>query len=104
MFDISFVELMLIGVVALLVLGPEKLPGAARTLGGFIRRARSSWTQVRGEIERELAAEELKRSMQKTAREFDLSKDIGSIVDPLKRSTTNPPAAERTDAPPPAHD
>ena len=103
MFDISFVELMLIGVVALLVLGPEKLPGAARTLGGFIRRARSSWTQVRGEIERELAAEELKRSMQKTAREFDLSKDIGSIVDPLSKPAATPAPPGR-DATPPAHD
>lgn len=93
MFDISFVELMLIGVVALLVLGPEKLPGAARTLGGLIRRARSSWSNVRGEIERELAAEELKRSMQKVAREFDLSQDLNSVSDAVAKPGV-PPSAE----------
>jgi len=101
-FDISFVELMLIGVVALLVLGPERLPGAARTLGGFIRRARSSWTSVRGEIERELAAEELKRSMQKAAREFDLSKDLGSVTESITKPGAVPP--KPADNPPQAHD
>ena len=52
-------EVGLIAVVALLVLGPERLPGAARTAGALLRRARASWQNVQQEIERELAAEDL---------------------------------------------
>ena len=52
MFDVSFIELMIIGIVGLIVLGPEKLPVAARTVGGFVRRARNSWNSVRSEFER----------------------------------------------------
>ena len=48
MFDVGFVELLVIGVVALLVLGPERLPAAARTVGGLLRKARSSWNSLRG--------------------------------------------------------
>ena len=64
MFDIGFTELLLIAVVALVVLGPERLPKAARFAGLWVRRARAQWYSVRSELERELAAEELKRSLQ----------------------------------------
>lgn len=63
MFDLSVFELGVIAVVALLVLGPERLPKAARTVGFYVRKARQSWFSVRAEFERELAAEELKRSL-----------------------------------------
>jgi len=66
MFEIGFSELMLIGIVALVVLGPERLPGAARTLGSLVRRARNSWQSLRTDLERELNAEELKRSLHAT--------------------------------------
>ena len=66
MFDVSMVELAVIALVALLVLGPEKLPRAARTVGLYVRKAKQSWYSVRGEIERELAADELKRSLKRT--------------------------------------
>lgn len=66
MFDIGFSELMLIGFVALIVLGPERLPKAARFVGLWVRRARAQWYSVRGELERELAADELKRSLRET--------------------------------------
>lgn len=66
MFDVSMVELAVIALVALLVLGPEKLPRAARTVGLYVRKARQSWYSVRSEIERELAADELKRSLEQT--------------------------------------
>lgn len=62
MFDIGFSELLIIGIVALLVLGPERLPAAARTVGGVLRKARQSWMSVRNEFERELSIEEMKRS------------------------------------------
>ncbi len=64
MFDIGFGELLLIAVVALVVLGPERLPKAARFAGLWVRRARNQWDSVKQELERELHAEELKRNLQ----------------------------------------
>ena len=66
MFDIGFSELLLIAVVALVVLGPERLPRAARFAGLWVRRARAQWYAVRSELEHELAAEELQRSLRET--------------------------------------
>ena len=66
MFDVGFTELLVIAVVALLVLGPERLPRAARFAGLWVRRARAQWHSVRAELERDIAAEELQRSMQET--------------------------------------
>jgi len=62
-FDIGFGELLLIAVVALVVLGPERLPKAARFAGLWVRRARNQWDSVKQELERELHAEELKRNL-----------------------------------------
>ena len=61
MFDIGFSELLVIAVVALVVLGPERLPKAARFAGLWVRRARNQWDSVKQELERELHAEEIKR-------------------------------------------
>lgn len=66
MFDIGFGELLIIAIVALVVLGPERLPKAARFAGLWVRRARAQWHSVRDELERELAADELKRSLRDT--------------------------------------
>jgi len=60
-FDIGFSELLVIAVVALVVLGPERLPKAARFAGLWVRRARNQWDSVKQELERELHAEEIKR-------------------------------------------
>ena len=64
MFDVGFSELLIIAVVALLVLGPERLPKAARFAGLWVRRARAQWYSVKAELERELASEELKKQLQ----------------------------------------
>lgn len=80
MFDVGIGEVGLIAVVALLVLGPERLPGAARTAGALLRKARQSWQNVRSEIERELAAEELKREMQETAKAADPTAEINAAL------------------------
>lgn len=88
MFDIGFSELVLIGIVALLVLGPERLPGAARTVGALLRRARASWATVRSEVERELAAEELKRSMQDTIASVDPREDIKAATDDIQSAAS----------------
>ena len=63
MFDIGFWELCLIATVALLVLGPERLPIAARTAGKWFGKFRSMVTNVKSEIDRELQLDELRRKM-----------------------------------------
>lgn len=63
MFDIGFSELLVIAVVALLVLGPERLPKAARFAGLWVRKARAQWYSVKSEFEREMASDELRRSV-----------------------------------------
>lgn len=63
MFDIGFSELLMIGLVALIVLGPERLPKAARTVGTFLRKARRSWDGLKAEVERELEAERIKKEV-----------------------------------------
>ena len=70
MFDVGFSELLIVAVVALLVLGPERLPKAARFAGLWIRRARAQWYSVKSELERELAAEEFKRQFTETMAEL----------------------------------
>lgn len=64
MFDIGFSELLLIAVVALVVLGPQRLPKAARFAGLWVRKARAQWYSVKAEFERELAADEMRQSIQ----------------------------------------
>jgi sec-independent protein translocase protein TatB len=97
MFDIGTGEVALIAVIALLVLGPERLPGAARTAGALLRKARQSWNSVRDEIERELAAEELKQSMKRTAQELDPRPDLEKLHATIQAeaSIAETPIAER---------
>ena len=64
MFDFSFGEMLIVALVALVVLGPERLPKAARFTGLWVRRARAHWFSMKAELENELASEELKRSLQ----------------------------------------
>ncbi len=65
MFDIGFWELVLIGVIALLVVGPDRLPGIARATGKWAGRASRVVSNMKQEIDRELAAEELKRTLER---------------------------------------
>jgi sec-independent protein translocase protein TatB len=64
MFELGWLEIGIIGVIALVVLGPERLPKAARFVGLWVRKARAQWFAVKSELEREMAAEELKASLQ----------------------------------------
>ena len=67
MIEISLGKIVLLTLIALIVLGPEKLPGAARTAGALLRRMRSGWDNVRAEVERELAVEDIKRAAREAA-------------------------------------
>jgi len=63
MFEIGFWEIVLIFLVALIVVGPERLPGLVRSVGFWVGKARRIVSQVRNEVEQELRIEELKRSV-----------------------------------------
>ncbi len=65
MFDIGFWELSVLGVVALLVIGPERLPGVARTVGAWVGRGKRFVSSVKADIDQELRADELKRILDK---------------------------------------
>lgn len=67
MFDIGFAELLLLALVGLLVLGPEQLPVAVRTVGLWVRKLRRSFNSIRSDIEREINAEEIKRELHNNA-------------------------------------
>ena len=64
MFDVSFSELLVIAVVALLVIGPERLPKVARTVGAFTGRMQRYMTQIKEEVNREMRFEELQKLQQ----------------------------------------
>lgn len=89
MFDFSFGEMLIVALVALVVLGPERLPKAARFTGLWVRKARAHWYSVKAELESELASEELRRSlqdgkqaMQETERQLhDLAADTRRAVE-----------------------
>ena len=91
MFEVGFGEIALIAVVALLVLGPERLPGVARTVGALVRRARASWQSVRTEIERELAAEDIKKNLDEARRAAaDVHGEVQSAATDIEKNATTP--------------
>ncbi|MCP1373112.1 Sec-independent protein translocase protein TatB [Dyella lutea] len=89
MIEISFGKLLLLAVIALIVLGPEKLPVAARTAGTLLRRLRSGWDSVRAEVERELQVEEIRRAAREAAAQAEAAQarlnEVQSKVDEAAR-------------------
>ena len=71
MLDIGFLELMLIGIVALLVLGPERLPKAARTAGLWIGKIKRTVSGMQREISAQLEAEELRQKLNEQQKKLD---------------------------------
>jgi sec-independent protein translocase protein TatB len=106
MFDIGFSELMVIGVVALIVIGPEKLPRVARTVGHLAGRLQRYVSDVKADINREIELEELRKmrdSMQQAASnlestvqtemnktETDLNKSVEAVVGDVKAPEAKP--------------
>lgn len=90
MFDIGFWELSIIGIVALVVIGPERLPGVARTAGMWFGRIRRFVTNVKADIDRELKTEELNKIMNEQAN----SAGLHEIVEETKEAvdSLNKPA------------
>lgn len=92
MFDIGFSELLVIAVVALVVIGPERLPKAARTFGHLFGRMQRYVNDVKADISREMELEELRRlqtTMQDAARSFESSvtKEVSDTESEFKRLT-----------------
>jgi sec-independent protein translocase protein TatB len=117
MFDIGFSEILIIAVVALIVIGPERLPRVARTLGHLFGRLQRYVNQVKTDINREMELEELRKlqgSLQDAARslEQDFQKEVRQAEGELKSVeqgfSLEPPApaaaetAAETAAAPPA--
>jgi sec-independent protein translocase protein TatB len=112
MFDIGFTELLVIGIVALVVIGPERLPRVARTLGHLAGRMQRYVADVKADINREMELEDLKKmrdSMQEAASSFqssvqselhktetDLNKSVEAVVGELdKKPEEAKPAEEK---------
>lgn len=64
MFDIGFLEIMVVGILGLLILGPERLPKAARTVGLLIGKIRRTMGNIQDDLERQVRTEELKNKLQ----------------------------------------
>jgi len=87
MFDIGFLELLICGVIALLVLGPERLPSAARAAGRWIGSARRMMSQFTSELDRELKAEDLRQELRKAGDVGleDVQKTVRDALDEAKK-------------------
>jgi sec-independent protein translocase protein TatB len=105
MFDIGFSELMIIAVVALIVIGPEKLPKVARTVGHLFGRMQRYVNDVKADISREMALDDLRKlqaSMQETAQSLEQSvnETVRSAETEMNRIAGDaPPADSGTAAP-----
>ncbi len=107
MFDIGFAELVIIAVVALLVIGPERLPDAVRTVSAWVNRFRRGFNEIKQEVQQELhndaVMRELRESGEKLRRETEsLRQDLSlkeaaadlqqSFTDTATDTKTTPPA------------
>ncbi len=88
MFDIGFWELSLIGVITLLVVGPERLPRLARTAGLWFGKARYFVASVKADIDKEIRADELKRIMEEQARSAGVHEIIEETRGTLEKTRT----------------
>ena len=88
MFEIGFAELFLLGVIALLVVGPDRLPGLARTVGVWVGKAQRLVGQVRADIEREVRADELRKAAKEyspTAVISDMKKEVEDLANEVSK-------------------
>ncbi|MBV6753090.1 Sec-independent protein translocase protein TatB [Pseudomonas chlororaphis] len=95
MFGISFSELLLVGLVALLVLGPERLPHAARTAGLWVGRLKRSFNAIKQEVEREIGADEIRRQLH-NEHILSLEQEARKILSPIATSTPAETVVEQT--------
>ncbi|MGB1139444.1 MAG: Sec-independent protein translocase protein TatB [Halioglobus sp.] len=96
MFDIGFAELLLIGVVGLLVIGPDKLPGTIRTASLWINRIRRGFNDIKAEVQQELHNDAVMQELRETGRQLkdetqqlshDVKQSVQSVEDTLGEAT-----------------
>jgi len=105
MFDVGLLELLLVGIVALLVVGPERLPKLARTAGMWLGRGRRFIGSVKDDIDRELKADELRSVLEKQKQNnplHEIVEDTKKDFEQIKAETQaavdlNPQQAESKD-------
>jgi sec-independent protein translocase protein TatB len=96
MFEIGFWEIFLIVILALLIIGPERLPGAARTAGYWVGRVRRYIEGVRNEVEQEFDVSEFKRLMHN--QEVQINELQRKLGDKMNEDVTSPSSREDGDA------
>jgi sec-independent protein translocase protein TatB len=100
MFDIGFAELFMLSLIGLLVLGPERLPAVARTIGGFVRKARISYHNLKRTVEAELAAAEAANPLKEAQKELEsVQRQVNELKGQLDQNVapTLEPARESHD-------
>ena len=100
MFDIGFGELVLVAVVGLLVIGPERLPGTVRTASLWLNRLKRGFNDIKREVQQELHNDEVMQELRKTGRQIKEQADgLGQGLGAAPSALATPPARED---PPPA--
>lgn len=97
MFDVGFSELVMVGLIALLVIGPERLPKAARIAGFWIGKARNTIANVKAEIKQELHAEEMRQILQQQSIADELQQMAEETRDTVNDISNNLKATGKTD-------
>ena len=88
--DMGFTEILFIAVIAIIVLGPEKLPEAMVQIGRFVGKLKKMWRDATADIRRELELEEMKEEMQKYKKQLEeLQKKVDSDVGAINSSLTS---------------
>jgi sec-independent protein translocase protein TatB len=83
-FDIGFLELMVVGILGLLILGPERLPKAARTVGLFIGKIRRTMSNIQDDLERQVRTDELQEKLKDPYATFLDEEEFAAKDDALK--------------------
>lgn len=98
MFDVGFSELIVIAVIALIVIGPEKLPKVARTMGAITGRLQRYVNSIKADIEREMQMEELQKLQQEIRQNAnDIQPELKQAGSQLKEADTAARSSQASD-------
>jgi sec-independent protein translocase protein TatB len=95
MFDMGFAEMMIIGIVALLVIGPERLPAVASSAGKWFSKIKSFVNNVKSDVEREFKTDELQKML---AKQQDELQSIKEAMNGNNKSSSSPSIKEEIDS------
>jgi sec-independent protein translocase protein TatB len=103
MFDIGFAELIIIGVVALLVIGPERLPGTIRTASLYINRIRRGFNEIKQEVQQELHNDAVMQELRQAGEQLkqgteSLGGEIREVGDSVRDATSTTAGEGNKDA------